>query len=360
MPLFLDYHQFDKVTIEDVKEAHIADLAIQDEYGVKYHQFWVNEEAATVFCLMEGPDKETCEMVHRMAHGNIACAMTEVKEGFYKLAMGNTIKSEGGMVRLRTGEVDLGYRSMLVVSVRGITHARDTADLHQLLLPVWAREMVPEKVRKFDGREVPWEIDDSMIAVFDNARQAVRCATTIQEGFRNNGDKIPRIVYKIGIGTGQPVTINGDFFNTTLMLSHRLSNAADNNQILLSSLTGKLAKVGHAPDSGALRVISPSEEQLITKVFNAIENEFTADELNIEGLCRSIGISRPQLYRKMRAITGRAPNDFLRDLRLDKARTLLHQKSGNVTEVAYEVGYTNPSYFSKCFTEKFGYKPSAI
>ena len=43
MPLFIDYHQFDRVTIDDIKSAHMADLAIQDEYGVKYHQFWVSE-----------------------------------------------------------------------------------------------------------------------------------------------------------------------------------------------------------------------------------------------------------------------------------------------------------------------------
>jgi AraC-like DNA-binding protein len=214
--------------------------------------------------------------------------------------------------------------------------------------------------REFEGRELPWEIDDSMIAVFDNAGQAVLCAKTIQEEFLKNEDKIPRIIYKMGIGAGQPVTLNGDFFSTTLRLSHRLSNAADDNQILLSSLTGKLAKLGPASDPELLRVVSPSEELLLTNLFNAIESHLSDDQLNIEGLCRSIGISRPQLYRKVRSITGRSPSYFLRDLRLDKARTLLHQKSGNVTEVAYEVGYTNLSYFSKCFTEKFGYKPSAV
>src|SRR6188472_2803424 len=88
MPLYMDFHKFDSITIEDVKTAHMADVAIQDKYGVKYHQFWVNQDAGTVFCLCEGPDKETCELVHQLAHGNKACALTEVESGFYKALMG--------------------------------------------------------------------------------------------------------------------------------------------------------------------------------------------------------------------------------------------------------------------------------
>jgi len=59
MPLYMDIHKSAEITIEDVKKAHVADKSIQDRYGVKYHQFWVNKEAGMVFCLCEGPDKET-------------------------------------------------------------------------------------------------------------------------------------------------------------------------------------------------------------------------------------------------------------------------------------------------------------
>mgnify|MGYP003546818225 FL=1 len=76
MPLYMDFHKIENLTVEAVKTAHIADVAIQEKYGVRYHQFWVNELAGTVFCLMEGPDKESCEAVHHEAHGNIACAMS--------------------------------------------------------------------------------------------------------------------------------------------------------------------------------------------------------------------------------------------------------------------------------------------
>jgi hypothetical protein len=87
----MDYHIFPLITIEDVKLAHIADQAVQDKYGVTYHQFWVNEEAGTFFCLMEGLDKETCAMVHRKAHGNVACALVEAESGFFWLNESNLL-----------------------------------------------------------------------------------------------------------------------------------------------------------------------------------------------------------------------------------------------------------------------------
>ena len=65
MPLFMDLHKasdYDTMpTVEDIKKNHIADLAVQHKYGVKFIQYWINEEAGMVFCLMEAPNKEACD-----------------------------------------------------------------------------------------------------------------------------------------------------------------------------------------------------------------------------------------------------------------------------------------------------------
>src|SRR5688572_33295233 len=103
----MDFHKGLFVTVEDVKNAHIADERIQEKYGVKYHQFWVNEEAGAVFCLMEGPDKEACAAVHREAHGNIACSIVEVEPGFFNTLMGNGHRVDNGLVIYDDGMVDL-------------------------------------------------------------------------------------------------------------------------------------------------------------------------------------------------------------------------------------------------------------
>jgi uncharacterized protein DUF4242 len=82
VPLFMDHHEkVDGLTAEGVADAHKADLKIQDEHGVDYRQYWFNEGTGEVWCLVEAPDKETAEKVHREAHGLVADDITEVTEG---------------------------------------------------------------------------------------------------------------------------------------------------------------------------------------------------------------------------------------------------------------------------------------
>ena len=69
MPTYLDIHELPGVKSADVAEAHQADLRVQGQYGVNYRQYWVDEEAGAVFCLVDAPDRATAARVHREAHG---------------------------------------------------------------------------------------------------------------------------------------------------------------------------------------------------------------------------------------------------------------------------------------------------
>ena len=83
MPLFMDVHETlpEGATAADVAGAHEADLKKQDEYGVKYLRYWVDEKAGKVFCLVEAPSAEAAHTVHREAHGLVADSIFEVTEG---------------------------------------------------------------------------------------------------------------------------------------------------------------------------------------------------------------------------------------------------------------------------------------
>ena len=82
MPLFMDvHHHVEGLTAEAVAGAHKADLETQAKYGVNYLQYWFDEGTGKVFCLVEAPNKEAAEAVHREAHGLVADEITEVKEG---------------------------------------------------------------------------------------------------------------------------------------------------------------------------------------------------------------------------------------------------------------------------------------
>jgi len=69
-------------------------------------------------------------------------------------------------------------------------------------------------------------------------------------------------------------------------------------------------------------------------------------------------MSRMQLHRKLLALTNKSANNFIRSLRLKRAAELLRQHYGNVAQIAYEVGFNNPSYFAECFRKQFGKLPS--
>ena len=353
MPLFMDYHKIQNITVEDVVKAHMADLAIQEQYGVRYLQFWVNEKAGTVFCLTEGPDARTCEMVHQMAHGNLACAITEVETGTYQQIMGETHTDEHGMTKTRD-VVDLGYRTILFVALRSMTPS-ESSSANPLQ---GALKQASDCVIGHHGRMIETPVVDGFIAVFNEAADAVNCSDHIRLRLipltRDGG-----IVFRTGICAGQPVTEDGEFFTNTINLAQRLSYVAHDNQILISALAKKLSGM-RIPASLQLKYLNDADEQFATGLLVTAERNLSDSSYTIDRLCRDLGISRPQLYRKITALTGRAPNSFLRDLRLDKAALLLRRRAGNISEVALEVGFSNPSWFSKCFAERFGCIPSEV
>jgi hypothetical protein len=82
MPLFMDIHNhIPGLTEKDVANAHQKDLETQKKYGVDYKKYWFDDKNGKVFCLVEAPDKETAERVHREAHGLVADEIIEVREG---------------------------------------------------------------------------------------------------------------------------------------------------------------------------------------------------------------------------------------------------------------------------------------
>ena len=82
MPLYMDVHNLgDGVTMDDVAKAHAADLATQEPHDVSYLRYWVDEGRGQIFCLVEAPDAEAANTVHREAHGLVADEIFRVKEG---------------------------------------------------------------------------------------------------------------------------------------------------------------------------------------------------------------------------------------------------------------------------------------
>ncbi len=100
------------------------------------------------------------------------------------------------------------------------------------------------------------------------------------------------------------------------------------------------------------------DDTFIAKINDIIKENISTSNLSVEFLASETAISRVQLFRKMKAITGCSPSEYIKAIRLEHAAQILKQSKQNISEVAYMVGFSDPKYFSNCFSEKFGVTPS--
>jgi YesN/AraC family two-component response regulator len=112
--------------------------------------------------------------------------------------------------------------------------------------------------------------------------------------------------------------------------------------------------VPEASDDPATQI----EDAFIQKFRAVVEANLDDPDFDVSSLCKALGISRTQLHRKMTALTGMSTSEFQKSIRLNRAQTLLQSTDQNVSEIAYAVGFRDPNYFSKAFSNAYGLSPS--
>lgn len=138
-------------------------------------------------------------------------------------------------------------------------------------------------------------------------------------------------------------------FNSQLLLS-RIRNLIDSRR--------QLRQFFGDNQTLAKENISDMDKDFVSRFKALVEEKMRDPELNVEDLGKDMGLSRVQLYRKLKSLTNYAPNELLRQARLKKAISLLASSEMTVAEIAYEVGFSSPSYFTKCYKEQFGESPT--
>lgn len=161
------------------------------------------------------------------------------------------------------------------------------------------------------------------------------------------------LIFKIeGLENGADDYITKPFNNKELQLKVR--NLINSRELLKKSFT----------DNEVLNIepkkvtLSSTDETFIKNALESIERNMSNSEYSVEALCKDVGMSRMQLYRKLKAITGQSANEFIRTIRLKRAAQLLVQNQLSIAEVTYEVGFTDLQYFRKCFKKQFNTNPS--
>lgn len=116
-------------------------------------------------------------------------------------------------------------------------------------------------------------------------------------------------------------------------------------------------------DSNSVKIpenTSTLDKNFISRVVEYIIANMSDENLNVEQLAEELNLSRSQLYRKVKALTGFTANEFLRKLRLERAKEMIENGDASISEVCFKVGFSSPSYFTKCFKAQFGILPTEL
>jgi DNA-binding response OmpR family regulator len=139
-------------------------------------------------------------------------------------------------------------------------------------------------------------------------------------------------------------------FSYRLLLT-RIENLIESRENLKKLFRTKLSL-----EPSAVTVTS-LDEKMLKRCIEVVEQYMDDSELDVEEMCHEVGISRPQLYRKLKSLTGLSINEFIRSIRLKRAAQLLSQGNTSIKEVMYKVGFSNSSYFTRAFKDEFNYTP---
>lgn len=200
-------------------------------------------------------------------------------------------------------------------------------------------------------------ITDVMMPVMDGFEFCVKIKTDLRTShipllmLTAKGMQIDRIE---GIDSGADIYLNKPF-NMKVLRSH-LNQLISSRQILFNKyFTGTITSV----DSDN---ITSLDKEFMNNVINYINENISDENLNVENLAGELFLSRSKLYRKIKALTGNTATEFIRKVRLEKAKELIENSDNTITiaEISYKVGFSSPSYFSKCFKDAFDIIPTEI
>lgn len=360
MPIFMDRHDLpEAVTAEAVAKVHQEDLKIQHQFGCRGLTYWFDENRKTAFCLIEAPEKKAVTDMHNKAHGMIPNRIIEVDAQVVNSFLGrienpsfvdNSHELEKNIIN------ESAYRTIMITKIPDFAFLVAKLEKHEINSFINSHhKMIRKAIARYKGREVKL-MRDGFIISFSSFAKAIDCAREIQKKIIQL-DK-PEFQIKIGLSSGPPVTDSPELFGHTIDLARRLCYLDGNGSIMISSEIREHVLDKLAEES--IKALNQKDEIFLNNLMNVVESYWNESGFDMNKFSRKLGLSKAQLYRKLTKLSGFSPNDFIKDFRLRKAAEAIEKDYGNISEIAYQSGFSSPSYFSKCFLKRFGILPSTF
>ena len=358
----MDRHDVsESVTAKNVAELHLEDLKVQHEFNCRGLTYWFDDVKKIAFCLVEAPNKESIQKMHNHAHGEVPHQIIEVDANLVESFLGR-IEDPVNLAQKDLNIIsDSAIRTIMIIrftklSLKDFSISQSQTSLQQPIISI------SDLLKRFDGRLVEQK-DSYLLISFRSEYNAVLCAfevkkiiTEIKEGFGNTNIDI-----KIGIASGMPVNKGKPFFEDTVNLADRLC-FVNLNDIVISTEVKHAFIVENSDDDfdiNNLHSLPSADENFLCQLIDFIEKEWQNNELKVDDFGLSLGLSKTLMYRKIVSLTGKSPNNFIKEYRLNRALEQINQKMKTISEIAFETGFNSTSYFSKCFQKRFIVLPSA-
>lgn len=348
----MDFHQIDSdaFTEEEMYKAHLRDVAVQNKYGLIYKKYYLNLQHKTAFCLMESPNKEACEASHKDAHGVGACNVIEVsREHEFLPYMGEGSQNEQDLALTLTGEIDSGFRTIMLVDFLGLKEA-----------PTQISTSLIACIKNHKGSVVKIP-SEKLMASFIDAVDAIACSIAITKYFETLDCEV---IFGVALSTGKPVDEHGtDLFEETKKkvktlsrLGLQLGSCMDLDTKLSASNSKGIDKI----DITGITIVDQATYLEIQKLDEVLIKNLSNSAFNSDALSKQLGLSKTQAYRKISSLVGVSPNKLLSELRMIHAVRALKEEGKTVSEIAYDSGFNSPTYFTRVFRKRFDILPTVI
>ncbi|MGN6267549.1 MAG: nickel-binding protein [Ginsengibacter sp.] len=361
MPIYMDRHDVSEtVTAENVAELHQADLKIQKRFGCTGLTYWFDEKRKTAFCLIEAPNKKAIQKMHNHAHGQVANSIIEVSTGIVESFLGRIQDPEKTDDTVLNIINDPAFRTIMVIRLKQSTLLPNSSSGLKTFLQNFNHQAI-KLLQHHEGTSVK-QTKNYWLVSFKLVSNAVSAAYKIQLLFKHLKKDIKdgKLTLKIGLSAGVPVTDKKSFFEDTIKLAERM-NEFIKGEIIVSSEVKELYDAENPvalSEAGNIISLSRSDENFLTLLMDYTESVWRDSNLRVDDFSKPVMCSKSQLYRKMMRLTGKSPNTFIREYRLNEALLLLDKNAGNISDISFETGFSSPSYFSKCFQKRYSVMPS--
>jgi len=361
MPIYMDRHDVSEtVTAEYVAQLHQQDLKVQDQFGCRGLTYWFDDKRKTAFCLIEAPNMKALEDMHNHAHGQVPHRIIEVEPGIVESFLGRIEDPKKAKDTQLNIIDDAAFRTILMIELKEAVPFQSEVERFQPSLKNFNQEVI-DLLGSHEGNPVR-QNDYYYLVSFQSVSNAVHAALKVQSAFYDTANAVvkSKLTLKIGISAGVPVTEKQQIFEDTIKMADRICQVIK-GEIIVTSEVKHLYETENSnkfQENENVIALTKEDEKFIATFMDHMDSVWNDANLKVNDFNKPVGQSKSQLYRKMMLLTGKSPNTFIKDYRLNEAVKLLNKSAGNISEIAFETGFSSPSYFSKCFQKKFGHFPS--